>query len=160
MNADAASIGEQTTYRHATFDDCDLIFAWASDPQTRENSHNSKPIEYESHVLWFQKKLDSSDSWIYIILRNGSPVGLLRLDKGKNADLIVNYSVARESRRTGVGKEIVRMIPQIIGNENIPCDRVVAEVLCANDASNKIFSFAGYQKQDDGNQNIYIKKLK
>lgn len=60
--------------------------------------------------------------------------------------MLVSYSVARESRRKGLGKEIVCMIPKIIENENIPGDKIIAEVLIENEASNKIFNFAGHDK--------------
>ena len=145
-------------YRRATADDCDMLFAWANDPLTRENSHNKAPIQYEAHVQWLQSKLDSPDCWIFLVIKDNMPVALLRLDKKEN-DVLLAYSVAPECRGKGIGTEAIAMLPAIIKNENIQCERIVADVYKSNIASIKIFLNAGYQRHENDEYYTFIKHI-
>ncbi len=133
--------------RAATFEDRDLLFAWANDPQTRENAHNKEPIRYDTHVAWLKEKLASPDSWIFLILNENTPVGLLRLD-GKEPDVILSYTVAPEWRGKGIGTKMIAMLPDIVQDEKIPCQKIVADVYKHNIASAKIFQNAGYEMHE------------
>ena len=79
----------QLSYRRVVSNDCDLLFEWANDQQTRENSHNKEPVIYENHVIWLDKKLAASDSWMFIFLLDNQPVAVLRLDKKRTMRLSV-----------------------------------------------------------------------
>lgn len=146
------------SYRKATFDDCDTLFAWANDPLTRENAHNKKPILYEEHVEWLKNKLYSTDDKIFIVIDDALPVALLRLD-GKENDTLLTYSVAPELRGKGIGKAVISMVPDIIKKERIRCGKIIADVYETNIASNKIFLNAGYEKQEKGGLNTFVKNM-
>jgi RimJ/RimL family protein N-acetyltransferase len=137
------------SYRKATFNDCDTLYAWANDPHTRENAHNKEPILYENHVEWFRNKLNSADDCVFIVTDNTLPVALLRLDK-KGDDMLLSYTVAPECRGKGIGGTAISMLPGIIKIENVQCKRIIADVYKTNIASCKIFINAGYQVQDNG----------
>jgi MoaA/NifB/PqqE/SkfB family radical SAM enzyme len=93
---------------------------------------------------------------MHIFILGGQPVAVLRLDKVDNS-ILVSYSVATEHRGKGIGREIVIMLPEIIRNENIECEKVIAEVFKTNVASNRIFTSANYQKQENDTLHIYSK---
>jgi len=136
------------SYRRATFDDCDLLFTWANDVTVRNNAHNNEPINYDSHITWLKSKLNSPDSWIFILLKNGISVALLRLDKKEN-DVLLTYSVAPKYRRKGIALEVINMLPDIIKKEEIQCENIIADVYKTNIASIKIFQKTGFEKHDN-----------
>ena len=67
------------TLRKAKEDDCDLLYRWANDPKVRKNSFNKEKIDYEEHKKWFENKLNSDKSYMFI-LKDEVPLGQIRID--------------------------------------------------------------------------------
>lgn len=98
---------DQITLRSAKGSDARLLWRWANDTEVRASSFQSAPIPWDTHLQWFRDKLDNSHSWLFIAEnRSGIPVGQIRFDL--NHDIIeISYSLAREFRRLGLGKELL-----------------------------------------------------
>jgi len=86
--------------------DAELIFNWANDPEVRVNAVNKEPIIYENHLTWFNKKLKSEETLIFIAYLEEIPVGQIRFDKNLT-DWQIDYLIDNKFRGKGLGKEIV-----------------------------------------------------
>lgn len=124
---------------NATDDDCNLLFQWANDREVRLNSFNSEPIEYDEHIKWFNNKLQSKDSIIYIFKVYNENVGLIRLDKIQNNTYLINYSIAKEHRGKGYAIVLLNTIKQ-----KYKSSLLIGKVKKENTASIKAFIKSEY----------------
>jgi len=87
-----------------------LIFHWANDKITRDNSFNSEPINFEEHSNWFDQKQGDRDVEFYIFSFKGSNFGTVIFDKNKiHKTAIIGINIAPEFRRRGLAKKILRI---------------------------------------------------
>lgn len=126
--------------REATINDATIIFDWANDPETRENSFNSEAIEWDDHIQWFKKKLIDPTCKIYILQYNETAVGVVRFDV--NETTIIGVTVAPSHRGTGLGAEILKTACNTFWENNT--DAVLAYIKKGNNASQRVFEKAGF----------------
>ena len=93
--------------RKANFLDSKIIFEWRNEPLVRMNSLHTELIMYDTHLKWFQEKLLSKESQIYICMKGETPVGQIRIDYEGNKGEI-SYSIASEYRGKGYGKQLLQ----------------------------------------------------
>ena len=139
-------------------------FQWANDPFVRQNAINQEQIKLSDHRGWFQNRLKSAETYMYVLEQNGEPVGQVRFDK-KETDAIISYSLDNKFRGKGLGKKILDLGIEAFEKEASPdISRLVGWVKLSNPASNKIFhkiefSIEEEKEQDGETYNIYIKSL-
>lgn len=141
--------------REATSQDCFMFFEWANDEGVRRNSFNPQKIELENHIAWFNKKLSSDQSKLYVLLKHETPVGQARLDKeGDYWNL--DYSIDSKYRGNGLGNIIVKALIETYVR---PLKAVVKK---SNIASIKVFQNNGFQQEDGhlNQENVYFFLLK
>lgn len=144
--------------RQVTKEDCDLLFQWANDETVRENCFNSNTIPYEEHLDWFNNKLNSDKSYIYICLSEEKAIGQVRVDV-ENQIGTISYCVAREYRGLGYGTLILGEIIKKIKCENIFINKLIGKVKDSNIPSCKAFEKAGYFCNNKNDYIEYYKKL-
>ncbi len=138
-------------HSHASLDrvtklDCQMLFEWANDTATRENSINTASITWEEHSHWFEKKVNSLTSLIYIFRFNHQPVGQIRFDIVESF-IDISYSIAPDHRGLGLGKLIIEAGVEKIRNEFSAGPRKIrALVRKGNIASRVIFLKAGFEE--------------
>ena len=135
--------------------DQNQLLKWANDISVRRASKRKKKISFIEHEKWFNKKLNNQNSIMYIFCIKKKFVGQVRFDKVKNKNFI-SYSVDKEYRRKGYGKEILKKAINKI-KKQIKFKEVYAKVMKNNIASLKIFeslSFECYYK----NHSYFFKK--
>lgn len=132
--------------REATINDATVLFDWANDPETRKNSFNSGPIEWNHHIHWFKKKLDDAKSKIYILQYNEMTVGVVRFEI--NETTIIGVTVAPDHRGMGFGAEILKTACNTFWGNNT--DSILAYIKKGNIASQHVFEKAGFifQRED------------
>ncbi|MEY2923422.1 MAG: hypothetical protein RL108_2048 [Bacteroidota bacterium] len=130
-------------FRRAIEADVELLFDWANDLDVRQNAINTQLITWEGHQKWFQKRLDSSISKIFIFLLDEQPIGQVRFEFEKNVWLI-DYSVDKLYRGKGLGKSMLKEILNYF-KANEP---IIAYVKVENIASAKIFNSLGFKKNE------------
>ena len=143
-----------TFLRKATLQDVDLIFEWANDEDDRRFSFNTEKIVYEDHCKWYQRKIDSEDTDIYILLSDDIPIGQCRLDFDDEGALI-SYFIDKRFRKKGYGKLLLRMIADVTKSEHPSIKRLNAQVKAENIGSKKVFRALGYEEKECGNINEY-----
>ncbi len=126
--------------------DCEAIWQWVNDPETRSLSFSLASISWEDHQKWFKSKLNDTSCCFYIAQSNsGMPLGVVRFDiKGIRATVSVN--IAPAFRGKGYGSKVIAL-----GSKKIMHDRCIsyldAMVRPENKASFRAFQKAGYKKK-------------
>lgn len=95
--------------RKAQMDDLMTYYDWANEPEVRKLSINSEAIPLEIHRHWFQKKMTSDDSFLYVFLKDGEAIGQIRFDRTEDDYFEISYSIDQTYRRSGLAETIMRM---------------------------------------------------
>lgn len=134
------------SYRTANQQDVDLYFDWANDPVTRQNSYNKEPVDYDAHVKWFRKKINSPDSVLYVFQNESNEtVGQIRFDRIPGTDdFLVSISVDSNHRGKGYASQMLTQSAHCLLAAN-PGAHIIAHVFVSNEASYRSFIKAGYQ---------------
>lgn len=133
----------EISYRKAAADDVLLIYEWANDKVSRENSYFSEAIPLETHKAWFAKKLADAASMIFIAEVNGKPAGMLRYDVLED-HAVVGISVAEPFRGKGLAPEFLKGTAGLyFAKHRLPVEAFIKK---QNLASVRSFEKAGYKK--------------
>lgn len=130
------------TFRFATLLDCDTLYAWANDEDTRKNSFQSQVISYDEHVAWFRKKLSEDQTKIFIFSENKQDIGVVRIEK-KCGEHVISISIDKQFR----GKKLATPMITIASDyyfKQVLCNSIYAFVKKDNHASYKSFVTAGF----------------
>jgi RimJ/RimL family protein N-acetyltransferase len=118
--------------------DIELLFEWANDSEVREMSVNSEGILWKDHLSWFNKKINDAGARIFILTDGEQKFGQIRFDKSAEGWL-VDYSIGREFRKKGLGREIIRL-----GIEEMQSEKLIAFVKPKNISSINVFEKQGF----------------
>lgn len=146
------------TLRPVKPEDCDLLFGWANDGTVRQNAFNSRPIPYEEHKVWFEHKLNSDKSLIYIGYMGEEAVGQIRIDIEGDTGLI-DYSIAKEHRGRGYGTLFLERIVCVMEAGGMKVKKLAGRVKPGNIASQKAFEKAGYSSSKNTEYVEYLRVL-
>ena len=103
--------------RPADPDDERLLWEWVNDPLVRSSALQSGSIEWESHRLWFRRRLDDPDCLILIAeIPDCIPVGQVRFEWNSDGEAVVGISVDEKFRGLGFGSKILAMGVQTLFN--------------------------------------------
>lgn len=129
--------------RPANAYDCDRIFQWANDIDTRASSFNLDLIKWDEHCKWFSQKLDDPNCILFICqdeLENA--LGMIRFDIDSDEAMIsINLNPA-EREKGWSGFLIIRAIDELFKSHNI--FRINAFIKLQNIRSIKAFERAGF----------------
>ncbi|HBI93809.1 MAG TPA: hypothetical protein DDY58_16075, partial [Terrisporobacter glycolicus] len=92
--------------RSANYEDCTLLFKWANDSQVRKNAFSTNNIDLESHIKWYENKMNDENTRIFIVLKDNVEVGQIRVDISDNKGFI-DYSIDKNYRGQGIGTQIL-----------------------------------------------------
>jgi len=137
-----------------TNQDALMLFEWANDSTTRENSFSQREISIIEHIIWFNKKITNLETRIYILTDlYKSYIGQIRIDK-IDEYFEIDYSISSSYRGRGFGNKILQLLQNEIGNVSF-----LAKVKTENIPSKKVFINNGFKLQLESNgQSVYIKK--
>lgn len=128
--------------RTATLSDAEMLLAWRNDALTRAHSRRHHEISLDEHRAWLESTLQSANRKLFVAIKNGQPVGQLRLDIGAHRTAEVSITVAPEARGQGLSVNLLRALEsEARGLEVIT---LLAEIHPDNAASIKAFKRAGY----------------
>jgi len=145
--------------RKAIPEDIDILFQWANDETTRQNAFNPHKINHEEHKKWFNEKLNSDKTVIYVYCIDKTPIGQIRIDITDNIGLI-SYSIDSTHRKQGHGKKIIELLEQTLINELPNINKLIAKVKKTNIASQHIFVRLNYSCFKNVDYFVYEKVLK
>ena len=135
----------------ATAQDAELLWRWANDPSVRANSFDSRPIPYDAHVTWLERRLTDPSARIWILEEDGQPAGQVRYERDGEV-ATVGISIDVEHRGHGDAKDLLeRTAPLACSELNVSV--LVALILINNVASKRAFERAGFvrtREEDHG----------
>ncbi len=141
----AALVGRELELRLARPSDCQLLFEWATDAESRAASFRSGAISWENHNWWFAERLQDSHSVIYIGERaTGEPVGLVRFQLKDNY-AVLSVNVAAAFRGRGWGRELIVFSTHALARDYV-VGRILAFVKPENRASLRLFEASGFRR--------------
>ena len=141
-----SSLKERINLRSTIFDDQLLYFEWANDPAVRNFAIRIGSIPIKGHIEWFIKKMESKNTFMYVLEYQNQPVGQIRFDL-VNGNYEIDYSIAKYLRGQGLGRKIVEMGINSF-NKISPNSKYRALVSSENFASIKIFKDLGFVQQE------------
>lgn len=132
--------------RDAKLEDAENILEIRNCEEVRKFSINSEVIDYEDHICWFESSLENENRKILIAEVDKKIVGVLRYDfEDKQAEV----SIYLNPQFFGMGYGEVLLAKGEnwlrINKENV--ESIRATVLEENEASVKLFSSGGYNKE-------------
>jgi RimJ/RimL family protein N-acetyltransferase len=137
-----------------------LIFDWANDAETRRNSFNTNPIPWPVHEKWFEARLRSEDTRIYVAQdESGIDVGPIRFEKaGHHA--VVGFSVGSAFRGRGMAAPMLAKGCEAIFAEWKEIAFVLAEVKRSNERTRRACIRAGFVEEDTGGDALLYRRFR
>ncbi len=123
------------------------VFELSNNPVVRKNSFNQEKIFLKDHKGWFEEKINSKDSFFYIVRsKAGKFVGYTRFDK-QNEDYVITIHLKKEFRGKGLGTYLIKRTSHTVLKKH-KIDFICAYVKCTNKASLRSFEKVGYKVLD------------
>lgn len=146
--------------RLATIADSRSVWEWRNDPVTRKYSMRTGRVPWRKHQQWFSRHLRDPRHRIYVAVRGGVKVGVLRHDRTEPRVVEVSIHVNPEFRNQGLGRRILKMSNVLLDRKH-PRDFQKAMIRSENKASAKIFFSAGFIKlheMEDPPRAVWIRR--
>lgn len=136
--------GDKLYLKRASLSDCECLFNWQQAPTTRRYALVAAIPSWQEHCQWFRTKVIDPNSFLFMIRRNNTDVGMVRLDP-LEADNTYQISIITgpEYYRQGVAKSALELIRKAFNSIIIN-----ATVLSENIASKALFHSMGYVDVD------------
>lgn len=133
------------TVRKAVETDCEQIYEWANDVETRAASFNSSPIDWNTHRNWFLKRLLDLNCLLLICSSDqGYSMGLVRFDLSGD-EAIMSINLDPNIRGKGLASFIIiRTVNELLKGYSI--SKVRAFIKPQNFRSAKAFERAGFSE--------------
>ena len=145
FKSDSIYLMSELYLRKAVYSDIDILYEWATDPETRTNAFNTNPISLDNHKSWFHEKLNSINTLIYIYHKRGKSIGQIRFDI-KNDIAIIDYTISPSMRNKGHGY-IMMVIAEIkVKYEHPEIKELWGDVKYNNIASQNVFRKLNYKE--------------
>ena len=126
--------------RRAAPSDCAVIFEWANDPVTRENSFSQDLIPWERHKAWFDQILQDPERVLFIAVVAGEAIGQARLSRlSVQGEEEISVALAPAWRGRGLAADVIRLATRESRGPILH-----AYVKSGNTASIRAFLRAGY----------------
>lgn len=129
--------------RGARYDDCKLIYRWATDPAVRAQSFSSEEIHWHKHRAWFIGQLARADRRFYICENEEGPIGLVRFSI-ENEVALLGYSLGTSARGKGYGVSMLHFATERLRAELPSVVKIDAYVKKENIASQITLARLGY----------------
>lgn len=132
--------------KQADINDSEVLFSWVNDYNIRSNSFNPAEINFKEHKCWFNNKLSSPNSMIYLGYEGKTPVGQVRFDKENINRFSVDIHIAPSQQKRGFGKKLLTLSIAEGYNSGFfsPDTCIQAIVFESNTASLKVFEKSNF----------------
>ena len=129
--------------RPASTEDIEQVYYWQCQPETRKYALTSEKPTWDTHKVWMQKKLESVQNYFYIIQAGDTKesVGVIRLDRIKNAEYLLSIFISPEYFGQGIAKSALSFVDDI--HQHVTLHATVME---NNAASQQLFIAAKYKR--------------
>jgi UDP-2,4-diacetamido-2,4,6-trideoxy-beta-L-altropyranose hydrolase len=130
--------------RPAAQNDVRLLWQWRNDPETRARSRDSHEVPWDTHVVWFAKRLADPDTVMLMGLSGGRPVGVVRFDRRADGSAEVSITLASEYRGRGLGRNLLQRGCEYVVQTGF-AQVLDADVKADNAVSQRLFEGCGFR---------------
>jgi RimJ/RimL family protein N-acetyltransferase len=124
--------------------DCQLLWEWANDPLTRQQSLSSASIPWEEHQRWFAHKLQDPACVLLLVLdEHKDPVGQVRFEPDADGRAVISVSIAPSHRGRGLAAISIKQACETLRRIRAPVT-IVAYIRRDNLRSQQAFTRAGF----------------
>ena len=155
--------------RAVTAEDAKTLFDWTNDPVTRQNSFQSKPVLWEEHIAWLQRKLEDENCFFFILTDGERDYGTIRVDYlPKEGYGLISFSVAPGQRGKGHGRRMLFLLENFLKEfqaeeykqKRLNLTLLRGEVKKENTASRRCFEANGYKVENEiSGELIFSKRI-
>lgn len=138
--------GAKVSLRPLQVTDEKLVFRWQCAPGNRRFARNPSPPTPAEHARWLQASLSDIGSSSMIVLADGNPVGLLRLDLGTGPTGEVSIILEPAMQGRSIARAALATLATIY-----PEVELIADIHPENLASQRAFASAGFERVGDRN---------
>lgn len=138
---------ENIIIREAKLDDAKIIFELSNDLSVRKNSINKNKINWEEHVNWLRKKINSDNYLIYLFFSEGEFIGQVKFEI-QNSEAIIGISIVREFRGKKLAVPLLQKGIKAILKSDKKINRIIAYIRPENKASENSFIKVGFSFYD------------
>lgn len=136
---------EDLYLRKATKEDLLLLYRWANNPEVRKNAFCTNTITLEEHTIWFDKLLSDMTQKQYILMKNDTAIGQIRVSFTEDEEsAVIDYSIDQRYRRHGYGVKILNLLKVIVKKDFPSIKRLIGNVKAGNISSEKCFLKSGF----------------
>lgn len=110
MKDETCATDQRLTLRLANKGDCSLLWELANDPSVRLQSLSMNPIPWESHIKWFNEKINDINT--IIILGEDEEkkiIGVRRFEIQDDKSVRSSIIIRNEFRSKGYGTELIKI---------------------------------------------------
>lgn len=108
-NVDPMSFaGGSLTLRPARLEDAAAVWALANDPLVAANRFSSGDIPLDAHRAWFQQRLESASTRMWVLAGSDGIAGQVRYDCTEDGLAEIDYWIAPSHRGLGLGPALLR----------------------------------------------------
>lgn len=143
--------------KEATLDDMIDVFNLSNDPLVRQNSFNPEKIKLEDHKDWYSNKINSENTFFYIIRDQLTTelISYIRFEKEENDEYIVSIAISEKFRGKGLGSWFLKATSsEVINKKRI--NKINAFIKPENITSIKTFKKAGYVEIDNNSEKVRL----
>ena len=135
------------TLRLATAEDCRFYWEVNNAPSTRALSISPGSIPWEDHTQWFERRLESATTTLYVAEVRNQKVGVVRFDLAAG-EATISVAIAEEHRGRGLGRRVIAEGTQVTLSTD-DGTHVVALIRPDNIGSVRAFKAAGYVRDGE-----------
>ncbi len=139
--------------RDSKINDLVSYYKWVNDAKVVKYSFKKKRIKFKEHLKWFQKKLKSKKTKMFIFELESLPIGQIRFDFKKDKTAMIDYSLDPIARNKGLGKKLINLGIRKIYKTGVK--KISAEVRPENTKSIAIFKKLGFLENKFKLKNSY-----
>tara|TARA_B100002051_G_scaffold98521_1_gene94112 strand:+ start:9275 stop:10705 length:1431 start_codon:yes stop_codon:yes gene_type:complete len=137
--------------------DLGLYFWWATDPSVRQASLQTSNFSILAHSQWFMSKLNSVNTLLRILIDdNGMPLGQIRFERASSSSssAVISLSLDRHFRGQGLSPLLLSLGLDELTRCWGSGITVLAQVKADNEASEHLFTAAGFRELDASAQGV------
>lgn len=132
--------GRAVTLRPVVSSDWPLLLRWQRQPEVRRHFHDPSVPNEATHKAWLKRQLRKPRALTNLILVDGEPAGIVRLDStDERGTMVVSILVAPAEHGAGVGRLALTQAARLA-----PEARLIADVHRENTASHRLFRSCGF----------------
>ncbi len=135
---------EQLHLRRATASDTANTYKWANDSVVRKYSFEQHPISLDEHTRWFNRKVNESTCFYYLLEDGEQLLGSIRFDLNEG-DALISYLLDPSVHGKGIGLFLLKKgMEQFLLENQDAFHQFIGEVMPENKGSVRIFEQLGF----------------